>query len=97
MKLFCKYNNLINIEWKKMCRKFQIFLNFSEKRSGTLCLIFELMDMNIYEMIRSIFFPIFKKRARNYDSLKGQRTYISPDKICKYMYQLLQAVDHMHR
>lgn len=32
------------------------FYYFSEKRSGTLCLIFELMDMNIYEMIRSIIF-----------------------------------------
>ena len=52
---------------------------FSDKATGRLALVFELMDMNIYELIR------------------GRKTYLPESKIKNYMYQLLKAMDHMHR
>ncbi|EFJ33619.1 hypothetical protein SELMODRAFT_77240 [Selaginella moellendorffii] len=50
-----------------------------DQPTGRLALVFELMDMNIYELIR------------------GRRTYVSEDRIKSYMFQLLKAMDHMHR
>ncbi|KAJ7297868.1 hypothetical protein O6H91_Y032300 [Diphasiastrum complanatum] len=47
--------------------------------TGRLALVFELMDMNIYEIIR------------------GRRTYVVEERIKNYMYQLMKAMDHMHR
>ena len=44
-----------------------------------LALVFELMDMNIYEHIR------------------GRRHYLPENRIKIYMYQLVKALDHMHR
>ena len=32
-----------------------VYLYFSDKKSGTLVLICELMDMNIYELIRGMY------------------------------------------
>ncbi|EDQ85231.1 uncharacterized protein MONBRDRAFT_34399 [Monosiga brevicollis MX1] len=45
----------------------------------TLDLVFELMEMNIYERI------------------KGRRHHLPEDLVKNYMYQLLKALDHMHR
>lgn len=50
-----------------------------ERSTGRLSLVFELMEMNIYELIR------------------GRRHYLAEKKIKLYMYQLLKAMDHMHR
>eukprot|EP01112_Ceratiomyxa_fruticulosa_P011724 TRINITY_DN3203_c0_g1_i2.p1 TRINITY_DN3203_c0_g1~~TRINITY_DN3203_c0_g1_i2.p1 ORF type:complete len:511 (-),score=85.64 TRINITY_DN3203_c0_g1_i2:3-1535(-) len=50
-----------------------------ERPTGRLSLVFELMDMNIYELIR------------------GRRHYLPEKKVKAYMYQLLKAMDHMHR
>jgi renal tumor antigen len=50
-----------------------------DRPTGRLALVFELMDMNIYELIR------------------GRRHYLPEDKVKLYMYQLLKAMDHMHR
>ena len=50
-----------------------------DRSTGRLALVFELMDMNIYEMI------------------KGRRQYVPEDKILHFMYQLVKAMDHMHR
>lgn len=50
-----------------------------DRSTGRLALVFELMDMNIYEMIR------------------GRRQYVPEDKVLHYMYQLVKAMDHMHR
>ncbi|XP_053783493.1 MAPK/MAK/MRK overlapping kinase isoform X3 [Desmodus rotundus] len=50
-----------------------------DRKSGSLALICELMDMNIYELIR------------------GRRLPLSENKVTRYMYQLCQALDHMHR
>ena len=50
-----------------------------DRSTGRLALVFELMEMNIYEMI------------------KGRRQYVPEDKILHFMYQLLKAMDHMHR
>ena len=41
--------------------------------------MFELMDMNIYELIR------------------GRRHYLPEPRVKLYMYQLIKAMDHMHR
>lgn len=32
-----------------------------------------------------------------YELIRGRKTYLSEDKIKKYMWQLLKAIDHMHR
>ena len=53
--------------------------SFSDKRTGTLCLIFELMNMNLYEYIR------------------GRQRMLSTEVICKFMYQLLKALEYIHR
>lgn len=50
-----------------------------DKRSGTLCLIFELMTMNLYEYIR------------------GRQRLLSSETVCKFMYQLLKALEYLHR
>ncbi|CAG9465944.1 unnamed protein product [Pedinophyceae sp. YPF-701] len=50
-----------------------------DQPTGRLALVFELMDMNIYELIR------------------GRRHYVAEDRVRRYMYQLLKAMDHMHR
>ena len=41
--------------------------------------MFELMDINLYELIR------------------GRCHYLQESKVKYYMYQLLIAIDHMHR
>ena len=50
-----------------------------DQPTGRLALVFELMDCNIYELI------------------KGRTEYLSEDKVKNFMYQLLKAVDHMHK
>lgn len=50
-----------------------------DRSEGRLALVFELMEMNVYEMIR------------------GRKTYLSDLKIKSIMYQLLRAMDHMHK
>jgi len=50
-----------------------------DRSTGRLALVFELMDMNIYELIR------------------GRRQYVPEDKILHFMYQLVKAMDHLHR
>jgi len=50
-----------------------------DQPTGRLALVFELMDANLYELIR------------------GRRHYLNPLLIKSYMYQLMKALDHMHR
>ncbi|CAF1045439.1 unnamed protein product [Adineta ricciae] len=50
-----------------------------DKRNGTLCLIFELMAMNLYEYIR------------------GRQRLLANEVVCKFMYQLLKALEFLHR
>lgn len=50
-----------------------------DEPTGRLALVFELMDMNMYEAIR------------------GRRHYVPEHKVQSYVYQLLKALDHMHR
>lgn len=52
---------------------------YSERSTGRLSLVFELMDMNIFELIR------------------GRRHFLPEKKVKFYMYQLLKAMDHIHR
>ena len=54
-------------------------LAFSDKRTGVLCLIFELMNMNLYEYIR------------------GRQRMLPSEIVCKFMYQLLKALEFIHR
>ena len=51
----------------------------SDEPTGRLALVFELMDMNMYEAI------------------KGRRHYLPEQRVKYYMYQVLKAIDHMHR
>ena len=51
----------------------------SDHRTGRLALVFELMDWNIYELIR------------------GRGVHLAEGLVRLYMWQLLQALDHMHR
>jgi renal tumor antigen len=32
-----------------------------------------------------------------YDAIKGRRQYLPENRVKYYMYQLLKAIDHMHR
>ena len=50
-----------------------------DQPTGRLALVFELMDMNIYEQIR------------------GRRHYLQENMVKNYIWQLIQAMDHMHR
>jgi serine/threonine protein kinase len=50
-----------------------------DQPTGRLALVFELMDCNIYELI------------------KGRTHYLPEETVKIYMYQLMKAVDHMHR
>ena len=50
-----------------------------DQPTGRLALVFELMDMNMYECIR------------------GRRHYLAENKVRHYVYQLIKAMDHMHR
>ena len=52
---------------------------YSDQPTGRLALVFELMDMNIYELIR------------------GRSHYVAEERIRRYMYQLIKAMDHMHK
>ena len=47
--------------------------------TGRLALVFELLDCNIYELV------------------KGRTHYLPEETVRSYMYQLMKAVDHMHR
>lgn len=51
----------------------------SDEPTGRLALVFELMEMNLYEAI------------------KGRTTYLPESRVKFYMYQLLKAIEHMHR
>jgi len=50
-----------------------------DEPTGRLALVFELMDMNVYEAI------------------KGRRHYLPEQKVRHYMYEMLKALDYMHR
>lgn len=50
-----------------------------DEPTGRLALVFELMEMNLYEAI------------------KGRRHYLPEIKVKQYMYEVLKALDHMHR
>jgi renal tumor antigen len=50
-----------------------------DQPTGRLALVFELMEMNIYELIR------------------GRRQYLPEARVRHLMYQLVKAMDHMHR
>jgi len=50
-----------------------------DEPTGRLALVFELMDMNLYEAI------------------KGRRHYLPEQKVRQYVYDLMKALDHMHR
>ncbi|RNA02358.1 MAPK MAK MRK overlapping kinase-like, partial [Brachionus plicatilis] len=50
-----------------------------ERRTGALSLIFELMDMNLLELI------------------KLQRSYMNIERVAKFTYQILRAIEHMHK
>ncbi|KAI4573244.1 hypothetical protein MJG53_020941, partial [Ovis ammon polii x Ovis aries] len=63
-----------------------------DRKSGSLALICELMDMNIYELIRGILVTIFGC----FLDCTGRRHPISEKKIALYMYQLCKSLDHMH-
>ena len=50
-----------------------------DEPTGRLALVFELMEMNMY------------------DAIKGRRHYLPEKRVKYYMYQLMKAIDHMHR
>lgn len=50
-----------------------------DEPTGRLALVFEIMEMNLYEAI------------------KGRPNYLPENKVKAYVYQLLKAIEHMHR
>ncbi|CAM9960932.1 unnamed protein product, partial [Discosporangium mesarthrocarpum] len=79
-------NNLREIQALRRLSPNQHIITLEEvlydQPTGRLALVFELMDANLYELIRG---------RRHY--LNGQ----ARDLVRGYMYQLLKALDHMHR
>jgi renal tumor antigen len=63
-----------------------------DQPTGRLALVFELMDANLYELIKGIPSFLF---SLIYSS--GRRHYLNPQLIKMYMWQLMKALDHMHR
>jgi renal tumor antigen len=61
-----------------MCA-FTPFYHCSDQPTGRLALVFELMECNIYEMI------------------KGKKQTLPEQTIKLHIYQLMKAVDHMHK
>jgi renal tumor antigen len=57
----------------------KLFEVLFDEPTGRLALVFELMDMNLY------------------DSIKGRRYYVPESRIKYYIYQLMKAIEHMHR
>lgn len=76
-------NNLREIQALKKLNPHENIINLYEvifeKKKGRLSLIFELMDINLYQMIRKT------------------NGYISNKKIIIFMYQLLKAIEHIHK
>jgi renal tumor antigen len=50
-----------------------------DEPTGRLALVFEIMEMNLYEAI------------------KGRQSYLPETRVKHYIYQLLKAIEHMHR
>mmetsp|Transcript_14253 Transcript_14253/g.10308 ORF Transcript_14253/g.10308 Transcript_14253/m.10308 type:complete len:140 (+) Transcript_14253:18-437(+) len=76
-------NNLREIQALKRLTPHPNIVNLIEvlydEPTGRLALVFELMDMNMYEAI------------------KGRRHYLPELRVKFYIYQVLKAIDHMHR
>mmetsp|Transcript_34121 Transcript_34121/g.33297 ORF Transcript_34121/g.33297 Transcript_34121/m.33297 type:complete len:106 (-) Transcript_34121:1020-1337(-) len=76
-------NNLREIQALKRLTPHPNIVNLLEvlydEPTGRLALVFELMDMNMYEAI------------------KGRRHYLPEQRVKFYIYQVLKAIDHMHR
>ncbi|KAK6997941.1 MAPK/MAK/MRK overlapping kinase [Biomphalaria glabrata] len=100
-------NNLREIQAMKRLAPHPNVLELQEvifdKKSGTLVLICELMEMNIYELIRGKRHYIPERKIKNYmyQLLKSidhmHREVLPEDSVKRYMYQLVKSVDHMHR
>jgi renal tumor antigen len=50
-----------------------------DEPTGRLALVFEIMEMNLYEAI------------------KGRQSYLPEARVKHYIYQLMKAIEHMHR
>ena len=76
-------NNLREIQALKRLNPHENIINLYEvvfeKKSGRLTLVFELMDMNLYQFIRKT------------------NGYIKGTRVMRLMYQLLRAIDHIHK
>eukprot|EP01060_Flectonema_neradi_P029766 TRINITY_DN4189_c1_g1_i1.p1 TRINITY_DN4189_c1_g1~~TRINITY_DN4189_c1_g1_i1.p1 ORF type:complete len:451 (+),score=70.58 TRINITY_DN4189_c1_g1_i1:31-1353(+) len=57
----------------------KLFEVLYDRSTGRLALVFELMDMDLYELI------------------KGRKQYLPEDKVLHITYQLMRAIQHMHR
>ena len=79
----CQVNNLREIQALRRLSPHPNVIRLIEvlydQPTGRLALVFELMEMNIYELIR------------------GRRHYLSESRVRNFMYQLIKAMDHMHR
>jgi renal tumor antigen len=62
---------------------------YSDEPTGRLALVFELMEMNFYEAIKG------NRRLLNFSI--GRPNYLPEARVKHYMYQLLKAIEHMHR
>ncbi|XP_044916471.1 MAPK/MAK/MRK overlapping kinase isoform X2 [Felis catus] len=68
-----------------------------DRKSGCLALICELMDMNIYELIREVRYVPLVTVFGYFLGRAGRRHPLPEKRITCYMYQLCKSLDHMHR
>lgn len=66
----------------------------SDGPTGRLALVFELMDMNLYEAIKGRF---RNKFIGNLIHHIGRPNYLPEQRVKGYIYQLIKAIEHMHR
>jgi renal tumor antigen len=70
-----------------------------DQPTGRLALVFELMDANLYELIKGQLLLLHSLSVSLTQPflLIGRRHYLNPQLIKMYMWQLMKALDHMHR
>lgn len=70
-----------------------------DQPTGRLALVFELMDANLYELIRGKALRRICQHGSSLSKLSslGRRHYLNQNLIKSYMWQLMKSLDHMHK
>jgi renal tumor antigen len=93
-------NNLREIQALRRLSPHEHIISLEEvlydQPTGRLALVFELMDANLYELIRG---KCVDKTICSFLRFinSGRRHYLNAQLVKMYMWQLMKSLDHMHR